>query len=356
MRVIVVGGGVIGLACAWQLARAGAQVQVLDAAPEAREASWAAAGMLAPHHEATTTDAAWRLGCESLAAWPQFARELGGDAVIDHRQSGGLVPIIDEADAEPAARHARELAQAGVAVDWWSAAQVRSRETALAEVVRGAWWIGGGQVDPRRVLQALNAACELSGVALRYGARVEAIDAGRVHLAGAELLEAEQVVLASGAWTPALAQATGLALRGEPVKGQMLRLAAGDDLLRHFLHSHHAYLVQRRGAGVVVGSTMVETGFDRSPDAQAIERLAGSARRLLPQLRDAAILEHWTGLRPRLSGGRPVISQVRPGLIIATGHFRNGILLTPATAQAVTALAFGQAPSSAAGAFAALPA
>ena len=339
-RVTIVGGGVIGLACAWRLAQAGCAVQVLDAAPEAREASWAAAGMLAPHHEADAAGPLWRLGVASLALWDGFARELAGDpAALDFRADGGLLPWCDAADRAAAEVRAAFLAAHGVAVQRLERAALAADEPALAAA--GALLLPAAQVNPRLVTAALVRACAAAGAAVRYGCAVAGLEPGAVVLGDGTRLAADEVVLASGAWTPELARLTGLDLPGEPVKGQMLRLDAPDGLLRRFVHSHHAYLVPRRGQGVVVGSTMVSAGFDRRDDPAAIAALAAGAGRLLPALAGAAILERWTGLRPRLASGLPALGRVRPGLLLATGHFRNGVLLTPVTAEIMTGLITG---------------
>lgn len=336
-RIAVVGGGVIGLACAWRLAADGHQVTVFDGAPEAREASWAAAGMLAPHHEATTADAVWRLGCASLARWPDFVQQL--DANIDLHLNGGFLPLLDD-DDEAALAHKHAFTEAnGITTQWLSSAELAFREPHLK--ARGALLLPGGHVDPRRLTTALRHACEQRGVDLRYGTPVDALFPGGVRTA----LTSEAcdlTVLANGAWTPALAHLAGIALTGEPVKGQLVRFAVEDGLLQHFVHCHHAYLVPRAGAGLVVGSTMVWANFDKSEDPDAIAHLAANARRLLPQLANAPIVETWTGLRPRVGSGMPVLQRVRDDLIIATGHFRNGILLTPITAEAVAELAGGE--------------
>ncbi len=338
-RVVVVGGGIIGLACAWRLAQAGCAVTVLDAAREAREASWAAAGMLAPHHEADTDSPLWRLGCASLERWPAFAAELAGDpGALDLRSAGGLLPLY--AGEAPGLLDAKRavLAHAGVAVRQLTGGELAALEPALSPRCAAALLIPGGQVNPRLVVAALGEACARAGVELRYGAAVAAITGGTVALCDGGAVEGDEVVLASGAWTPELARLSGVELVGEAVKGQLLRLAASDDLLRHFIHCHHAYLVPRRGLGVVIGATMVNAGFDRSEDPQAIARLAAEATSLVPALAGAAVLETWTGLRPRLCGGLPLLERISPTLIIATGHFRNGILLTPITADIVTGL------------------
>ncbi len=336
--ILIVGGGVIGLACAWRLAQAGHGVTVLDAAPEAREASWAAGGMLAPHHEADATDDRWRLGVAGLARWPAFARQLVDDpAALDFHEQGGLVPWLDDDDRQAIDLRLEPLRVARIAVETWTKHELVARDGALTGAA-GAFLLPAAQVDPRRLLAALRTAVVGIGVDLRPDQTVTAIAPGRVDLADGKHLEADDLVLASGAWSQTLARTTGLTLPVEPVKGQMLRFAAPDGLLQHFVHCHHAYLIPRRGLGVVVGSTMVESGFNKSEEAAAIARLAAQARRLVPALAQAEIAETWTGLRPRLHGGRPLIARIQPGLIVATGHFRNGILLAPLTAEIVVAL------------------
>ena len=319
---IVVGGGLIGLCCAWRLCRSGVEVTLLDAAPEAREASWAAGGMLAPHHERlghpeTCDEDLWRLGVAGLGWWADLADELAMRERIDLHLDGGLVP----GEAVDLALVAA-LGGAPVPVPPWMHAEAAS-------------WLPGGRVDPRRALVALRAALVAAGVVLRYGVTVERIAAGRVTSSCGPDWRADAVVLAAGAWSPALAASTGLHLEGQPVKGQMLRFGAADGVMDRFVHAPGSYLIPRRGQGVVVGATMVESGFDKSEDLRAIDRLAAAARALVPALATAPVVEHWTGLRPRLADGRPQIGPVAPGLVLATGHFRNGVLLAPISAALV---------------------
>lgn len=353
--IAVVGGGVIGLAVAWRLARDGYAVTVLDAAPEAREASWAAAGMLAPHNEAIAADDLWALGVDSLARWPAFAAELGGAEAVDLREDGGLVPSLGPGDDHALAERLAFLTRAGVPARRLDRAALAAAEPSLAPCVGSALAVPGGRVDPRRLARALVAACERAGVLLRYRTRVERIAPGVIDLSGAAPLRCDQTVLASGAWTPELARVSGIELSGEPVKGQLARLEAPDGLLRRFIHSHHAYLVPRAGAGVVVGSTMVSAGFDKSEDPHAVADLVARARALVPALARAEVVETWTGLRPRLHGGRPLICRARSGVVVATGHFRNGILLAPVTAEAVSALIRGGSGPASAAPFATFP-
>jgi glycine oxidase len=329
-HVAIVGGGIIGLACAWRLAQRGCRVTLYDAAAEAREASWAAAGMLAPHHEWNEDTPLWRLGSASLARWGNFAAQLGGAEALDLHLAGGLLPALTAADEQESEVKRAFLHAQNVTCDYLDTAELARVEPALAPC-RSALRLPAGQVDPRRTTAALRRACNDLGVDLRYGAAISSLTG-----------LADQVVLASGAWTPALAALAGIALSGEPVKGQLLRFGIAQRLLRSFVHCHHAYLVPRADAGVVVGSTMVWSQFDKSEDDAAIQRLAESARTLLPALRDAPIVETWTGLRPRLASGLPLLARVRDDLVVATGHFRNGILLTPITADAVTELVLGE--------------
>jgi glycine oxidase len=338
-EVAIIGGGIIGLACAWSLARAGCRVNVLDAAREAREASWAAAGMLAPHHEAVDVGPLWRLGRTSLSLWPGFAAGLVRDVRdLDFLMEGGLLPVCDDADQCRAEHSVAFLAQQGISADWLSGTALAVQQPGLAANCTRALLLPGGQVNPRLVITALLAACAGLGVNVRRGTAVVGIERNQVVLQDGSRVPGEVMVLASGAWTPALAQVTGIPLAGEPVKGQMLRMGCADGALRRFIHCHHAYLVPRAGQGVVVGSTMVQSGFDKQEDPQAISALTAGARALLPGLAEAPVLETWTGLRPRLHSGLPLMSWVRPGLIVATGHFRNGVLLTPVTAALVTDL------------------
>ncbi len=353
-RVAVVGGGVIGLCCAWRLAQAGLAVTIFDAASEAREASWAAAGMLAPHHEAEACDDRWRLGMASLLRWSTLADELGGAQALDLHLGDGLLPLLQPSERPAAVAHMAALAAAGTPVTWLDRPELLRVEPGLGPAVEGAWLLPGGHVDPRRLVARLRRAGEVLGVVHAPPAAVTAIRPSRVTTVAGES-SYSSVVVAAGAWTPALARTCGLVLDGEPVKGQLLRLQARVGLLNRFVHCPHAYLVPRQDGSVVVGATSVQTGFDKSEDRQAIDLLAATARAIIPSLRDAPITETWTGLRPRLTGGRPIIGPVAPGLVLATGHYRNGVLLAPITADAVTAWVVGTVPPEATIPFAVLP-
>jgi glycine oxidase len=337
MQVTVIGAGLIGLSCAWHLARDGHRVVLLDASREPQESSWAAAGMLAPHHEAEQPTPLWRLCAAGLERWPGFLADLAlAPTDADWREGGGWIRAADLAELDQLESGLRWLRAAGTDVLRLSPAAYARACPGVATGV-GALWLPGAQVDPRRVLPPLRAACRAAGVEDRCGSPVTAIEATAVRTADDRIHAGDEVVLASGAWTPALAALTGARLAGAPVKGQMVRLA-GPCHLPGFVRQGHHYLMSRGDGSVVVGATMVENGFERSDDPTAIATLADWAVAAVPALAGSRISETWTGLRPRLAGGLPAIGRVRPGLCIATGHFRNGVLLAPLTGAMIADL------------------
>lgn len=344
-RITVIGAGLIGLSCAWQLARDGHRVVLLDASREPQESSWAAAGMLAPHHEAEQPTPLWRLCRAGLERWPGFLADLGlAPEDADWRDGGGWIRASDLAELDRLESGLRWLRAAGTDVLRLSPAAY-ARACPGVATGSGALWLPGAQVDPRRVLPPLRAACLAAGVEDRSGSPVTAIAETSACTADGRQHAADEIVLASGAWTPALADLTGIRLAGAPVKGQMVRLA-GPSHLPGFVRQGHYYLMSRRDGSVVVGATMVEAGFERSDDPAAIAALAAWAAAAVPALAGSRVSEAWTGLRPRLASGLPAIGRVRPGLCIATGHFRNGVLLAPLTGTIIADL-IAQRPGSA---------
>ncbi len=349
-RIIIVGAGIIGLSCAWHLAQDGHHVELLDASPEPRESSWAAAGMLAPHHEAEQATPLWRLCAEGLERWPDFLGRLGLEAAAaDWRADGGWIRAADLAGLDQLEAGLRWLRVTGTDVLRLSPAAYARACPGVAPGV-GALWLPGAQVDPRRVLPVLRVACLSLGVEDHTGTPVSLLEPSAARTADGVLHRADEIVLASGAWTPALAALTGVHLAGSPVKGQMVRLA-GPCHLPGFVRQDHRYLMSRSDGSVVVGATMVESGFDRSEDPAAIADLAAWAGSAVPALATIPVSETWTGLRPRLAGSLPAIGRVRPGLCVATGHFRNGVLLAPLTGATIADLITGRPVSAAALAF-----
>ncbi|HUB36589.1 MAG TPA: glycine oxidase ThiO [Solirubrobacteraceae bacterium] len=350
--VTIVGGGIAGLACAWRASRAGLSVTLLERDELGRGASHVAAGMLAPVAEAEFGEAGRRLlelGMRSAALWPAFARELeqASGTGVDLLPTGTLVVARDDDEARELERQLAFRHSLGLPAERLRASAAREREPALAPTVRLAMEAPGDHcVDPRLVLAALRGACERAGVAIREHSPVAALEldgAGArvngVRLAGGERIDAALVVLAAGAWS---AQVEGLPAHARiavrPVKGQILRLRdpSGPGLLRRVLRFQGGYLVPRGDGRYVLGATVEERGFELAPTAGAVYELLRDASELLPGIDELQIEELSVGLRPGTPDNTPAIGPgAVEGLVWATGHHRNGILLAPLTAELV---------------------
>ena len=357
--VVVVGGGVIGLATAWRAAGRGLSVLVCDPAPGSG-ASTVAAGMLAPVTEAHYTEQALlRLTLDSAARWPALAAELTATTGIDpgYRETGTVLAAADGGDlalAEELHAFQRSL---GLEVERLTGRELRTLEPMLAPGVRGGLFVAGDhQVDPRRLLDALLAACRAAGVTVRpervAGIRCDGDRATGVVLAGGETVAAGQVLVAAGCWTGALEGVpSGVLPAVRPVKGQLLRLQVPAGLrpfLRHnvrgIVRGGSVYLVPREDGELVLGATMEELGFDTTVTAGAVYELLRDAREILPGVSELVVTEPQAGLRPATADNMPALGATAlPGLVVAIGHFRNGVLLAPVTADAVAGVLAGDA-------------
>jgi glycine oxidase len=366
--VVVIGGGVIGLAVAWRAAQRGHAVCVLERGELGAGTSHVAAGMLAPVTEADAGELALlELGLRSARAWPGFAAELavasGADAGL-HR-CGALVVARD---GDEAAALERELAlrlDLGLDVERVLPSAARRLEPALAPTLRLALAVPGDHAaDPRALLLALTEAARRAGAQLRTGATVRSlrVAGGRVagvQLADGELVAAEQVVVAAGAWSGAIeGLPDGARIPLRPVKGQILRLRdpRGPGLLERIVRFEGGYLVPRGDGRYVLGATMEERGFDTTVTAGALYELLRDAGELVPGIHELVVEETAAGLRPATPDNAPVLGAAgeAEGLVWATGHHRNGILLAPVTADIVAGVLDGIAapPAFAPGRFA----
>ena len=342
----MIGAGAIGLAIAWRLAQAGCRVTVLERGVAGRGASWAAAGMLAAGVETEPGEQGLlALTRASQARWPGFAREL--EAVsgrpVGYRDEGTLVVALTRDDAEQLRSLAAFQRTCGVALDWLDGADARTREPHLSPRTVGALYSAHDhQVDNRLLVSALLAAAQSAGVELREHCEAALDLAGGRGIgvrAGEARVPADVVILCAGAWSrdvPGLPADARPPVR--PIKGQMLalRMDPAAPLINHVVWMPKAYLVPRRDGRLLVGATVEERGFDETITAGGVYGLLDAAWRALPAIEELAIDEIWSGFRPGSHDDAPILGPgALDGLVLATGHHRNGILLTPITADAI---------------------
>lgn len=343
--IAIIGGGIIGLTLGWRLAGAGARVVLLERGEAGQGASHAAAGMLAPGIETEPgEDPLIALSRESLALWPDFAAELTERSGIEVglRREGTIEIALTRDDAARLARRVSFQRSRGAELHWLSPAEARAREPHLGpRLAGGVFSPHDHQVDNRRVTAALRRLFLAAGGELREHTPVEAVvitedRVSGVRLSGGDVLPASQVVLAAGAWSAGIGGIPP-ALRPpvRPIKGQMLslRMDPHSPLLRHVLWTPKVYLVPRGDGRLLIGATTEERGFDPTLTAGGVFSLLESAWRAIPAIEELAIDEMWVGFRPGSRDDAPILgpTPVR-GLIMATGHHRNGILLAPITA------------------------
>jgi glycine oxidase len=342
--MIVVGGGVIGLSIAHAVAGEGKSVLVLDPGEATEASSWAAAGMLAPQSEADTKDPLFDLCAASLQLYRDWAGQLHEQSGIDPEyEEPGLICLASSEDALEKLK-CRMVWQraAGFDSELLEPEDIRRMEPNLTLPVAGGVYMSGEhQVTPRRLLEALRGACYSKGVEIQKGQRVREIlrHGDRVNGVRADSgsIMAGCVAIASGVRSAEIPDLVP-ALKLVPRKGQILSLSTPVPIFQHMVRWEHAYALWRREGELVVGATNEDAGFDRSITPAGIGGLLNRVQQLSSRTADLAIKAMWTGLRPATPDGLPVLGQAGPGLIYATGHYRNGILLAPITASIVAGL------------------
>ena len=364
-RVCVIGGGIIGLSCAWQLLRSDCAVTLLDPAP-GTGATHAAAGMITPASEATFgQEALLRASLASAAAWPGFVTALASDSGhrLDLVRRGTLFVAADHDDEAALNRHAQLLERHQRPVERLAARSSRRLEPALSPRLAGSLLIEEeSSVDPRQVVRALLAAITRAGGVVRPAMGRPLMSGDRVVgavTASGEVHPADVTLLATGWQTPEVAEGLGLTRSIRPLKGQILRLrsASVDPLhrtIRALVHGRFVYLVPRPGDEIVVGATSEDVGPDSSVTAGAVHDLLHDAIEVVPELAEAGVVESVARLRPATADNLPLVGPAGPdGLLVAAGHGRDGILLAPLTAATVTAHVLGHPLPEDAGCFAA---
>jgi len=350
-NTIIVGGGVIGLTIARELNKRGLRdIAVLDKGRIGREASWAAAGILAPQVEADRDDEFFRLCYDSNRMYPRLEQELLQETGIDVEfERGVLYAGFDERESMAFDDRFAWQTRVGLAIERLSSEQIRDLEPDISGDVRcGLLFPEDGQVENRKLVAALARYAELNSIHVIEGINVDRIvtdhDRANGVEAGGECFMAERVVLATGAWTSLikLGEST-VPIDVRPMRGQMVCYKDPDIHIKHVIYSRSGYLVPRSDARLLAGATVEDVGFERATTDEARSVLEKMAIEIAPALAHETIAEHWAGFRPYTNDGRPIIGSVPnvDNLFMATGHFRNGILLAPITGKLIADAVMG---------------
>ncbi len=354
-RAIIVGGGVIGLGIGWQLAKAGCTVSIYERDQAGRAASWAAAGMLAPHAEVHFEERELlNMGVQSCRMYPEWVAELETDSRMNvgYRAEGTLIVGVDRDDARELEHLYESQKLLDLKVEWISGREAREMEPLLSPKITAAIWSKDDhQVDNRAMVEALIRAYQNTN-----GVLYEDTSVGKIEIVDGKargiwvkdnLEEADVIVLAAGCWSSdinGLPKAVQPPVR--PVKGQMLALRMEEGVaLQKVIRAPRAkyptdvYLVPKDDGRLVIGATSEEMGFDTRLTAGGLFELLRGAWEAVPGVYDLPVLETWAGLRPGSRDNAPILGETGvENLIMATGHYRNGILLTPITAREITTL------------------
>jgi glycine oxidase len=332
-HVVVVGGGLVGTAVARALVRTGAAVTVVERGVPGAEASWAAGGILSPQAECDADGPMLRLCLAGLEATLSLCAELGD---VGLRKSGTLDVAVSDDEARALRSRVAWQRALGLNAAWLSPAEARATAP-VGDVVGAAFFADEACLEPRKLFEQLRASAASSGVQFLTGRRVVSVDDDRVVLdEGA--VEADAVVVAAGAWTP---QVKGCGVKDGavfPVRGQMVEL--GDVAAAAAVPTVYGcggYAVFRGDGRVVVGSTMEPVGFKKQVTAGGLHKVLSTATQLLPSTTTAPVTSTWAGLRPATADGLPLLGRSTTGVWIASGHFRNGVLLAAVSAARIAA-------------------
>lgn len=344
---IVIGGGIIGLLTARALQRTGLTVAVVERGKLGGESSWAGGGIISPLYPWRYSDAVNVLAEQSKTLYPALISELRADSGIDCEYINSGMLYTDVAELEPARVWAERWQHTVKLIE--TRAELESIEPALhANITRALWMPDVHQVRNPCLVQALRGSLQSSGIDCYENTEVKEILHSANRVTGVRTAEqtllAENVIVASGAWSATVLQ--GLAkIAVQPVKGQMLMFKGEPGRVRTMVLSQGHYIIPRRDGHVLAGSTLENTGFDKQVTADAMQTLSADACALVPELAAMPIERHWAGLRPGTENGIPYIG-LHPdieGLFIHAGHYRNGIVLGPASAQLLAELVQGAA-------------
>ena len=349
MEVLIVGAGVVGCAVAWRLQQAGVRCTVLERSIPGAEASSAAGGILAPQAEADGPGPFLELCLASRALYPAFVRELreASDVDVAFRPCGVLAVRFDDVGVEEVRQRIGWQRARGLEASWLDAAATRALEPELSPAIHGAaHFPGDAVVDNRLLVSALTIAAVRAGARfvttqvhalVERGGRVVGVATDQGELGG------DAVVVAAGAWTALVPGALGSPAAVRPARGQMVMVRNRAPICRHVVFGAHGYAVPRTDGRLILGSTVEFAGFEKQVTAGGLAAVLGVGLQLFPGLAGAPVVETWAGFRPHTPDGLPVLGPApQPGLFLASGHFRNGILLTPITAALLSETILGR--------------
>ncbi|MDP5274755.1 glycine oxidase ThiO [Chengkuizengella axinellae] len=344
---IVVGGGVIGSSVAYSLAKRGLKVILLEKERLASQASQAAAGMLAAQAEMTEAGSLFDLSRKSRNMFPKLAEELKELSGIDIALTNkGMFKIaVTEEQVKEYQQMISFQREAGEQVEWYTGEQLRKKERALSEVALGGLYLpnDGHVLAPELSIALAKSAAQLGATIQEYTeASSFILENGKVQGVKTDRgdLHSEHVIVTTGAWSKRLLRETGIESTDYPVKGECFSVVFEKPILESTIFSHGCYLVPKKGGRLIVGATMKENTYDRKVSVDGIASLLEKAKRLMPGIVEAEWEKTWAGIRPQTADGVPYLGEHPDwqGLFVATGHYRNGILLSPITGEIIADL------------------
>jgi glycine oxidase len=350
-KVIVVGGGLVGLSIAWHLKKNGAHPILMDRHALAQEASAAGAGMLPLHSVAFDTPALFELSKFSYKLYPNWVKEMKRVTGLDPEweKSGSMGLLFSPGEEKNARTLAKRLVELGMEVRWLNGKEARRKEPVLPKDVRKAMYLPETtQIRPAAMCLTASEAVRRAGVTVHTGETVKSLVTRGGRVVGVKTdvrkIEADAVVLATGAWAPELLRPFGIELPVYPLRGQVLLLQGPAKGIKNILFATGYYIVPRRGGELYVGSTLEKAGFEKVVTPEAIATLATAARRIAPGLPYMNVSGYFAGLRPGSIDGHPFLGHVpgTDGLYIAAGHHTHGHLLSAATGYLMAQLILGE--------------